>query len=284
LGFGGVKGTYEQTAASSADTGRGGQDTTSRSTIVAFRDENRGLNNAYRLQIRGDAYPNTFPFGTVADNTVRIDQNMASFELAVAHGPFKFQSEFANSKFDAKSNPYDLTQRNGLLPLGNAAVTATAKASYISFIWNITGEDFAKSYSKGAWTNIKPKEDFMKDYGGVVGNGMGAWQLAYRISQYSVTTSNDVGARDATSATDPTRQRVNDGIGATGASNSRLQNSPTATTQTVGLNWIMSQNARVMFNYSDTKFGNTVEYLDTASNNKTTTSEQIFSVRTQINF
>jgi hypothetical protein len=65
---------------------------------------------------------------------------------------------------------------------------------------------------------------------------------------------------------------------------SRYQNSPTANTSTYSLNWILNSNARVMFNYSQTKFGSAVEYLDTDANSSSTTKEDIFSVRTQINF
>jgi hypothetical protein len=72
--------------------------------------------------------------------------------------------------------------------------------------------------------------------------------------------------------------------GGVNADNSRVQNSPSAITQTVGLNWILNSNARVMFTFSDTKFGSSVEALDTNSNSDTTKSEQIFSVRTQFNF
>jgi hypothetical protein len=82
---------------------------------------------------------------------------------------------------------------------------------------------------------------------------------------------------------------LNDGtyanaLSSTDTYSSRTQNSPSAVTQTVGLNWILNSNARVMFTFSDTKFGSSVEALDTNSNSDTTKSEQIFSVRTQFNF
>jgi hypothetical protein len=47
----------------------------------------------------------------------------------------------------------------------------------------------------------------------------------------------------------------------------------------------LNSNARVMFNYSRTKFGSSVELLDTDYGSLSTTKkEDIFSVRTQINF
>jgi hypothetical protein len=44
---------------------------------------------------------------------------------------------------------------------------------------------------------------------------------------------------------------------------SRVQNSETARTNTYALNWILNSNARVMFNYAETKFGHNVIILDT---------------------
>jgi phosphate-selective porin len=112
----------------------------------------------------------------------------------------------------------------------------------------------------------------MKDYGGVVGNGTGAWQVGYRYSTYETTLTQAATAAGA----------ITDG---SSSAKSRYQNSPTANTSTYSLNWILNSNARVMFNYSETKFGSPVEYLDTDANTTSKTSkENIFSVRTQINF
>ena len=278
LGIGYVKGKYEQTSVSSSDTGRGTADTTTRSTILSFRDENRGLNNAYRLQIGGDVL-GTASFGTAGNNAVLINQGMQGIELAVANGPFKFQSEYANSKYDASTTRCVMTSAAACgSSNGNANVNATATASYFSLLWNITGESFAKTYSRGAWGGVKPDSEFMKDYGGVVGNGIGAWQLAYRFSQYSVALADGNTNSGNLSVTE---QALSDG---STSSKSRYQNSPSATTQTIGLNWILSQNARVMFNFSETKFNSAVEYLDTTSNSSTVKSEKIFGVRTQVNF
>ena len=278
LGVGVVSGKYEQLATATNDTGRAA-DTAARSTIVSFRDENRGLPNAYRLQIGGDTLA-TATYGGVGNNVPTITQNMQGFELAAANGPFKFQSEYASSKFGARSLKCTLSCATST---GTAEIKATATASYFSVLWNITGENFAKSYSKGAWGAIKPNEDFMKDYGGVVGNGMGAWQVAYRWSQYSVTL-NDANplAANYSASPDVTQKTITDG--STGGSSSRAQNSASANTQTIGLNWILSQNARVMLNYSVTKFDTPVEYLDTRGNDNTVTTERVIGLRTQINF
>ncbi|MFM7698998.1 MAG: hypothetical protein ACKO5X_10220, partial [Limnohabitans sp.] len=107
--------------------------------------------------------------------------------------------------------------------------------------------------------------------------------LAYRYSTYDVSlkqaqsSSLSTGTMSTYGVTDGTSTLL-------GSDASRVQNSPSAITQTVGLNWILNSNARVMFTYSDTKFGSSVEVLDTTSNSDTTKSEKIFSIRTQFNF
>jgi phosphate-selective porin len=273
LGLGYDKGSYEQLAASSGNTAKPAKADENRATIISFRDENRGLSNAYRLQIGGDTV-STAGYGLTANNTVLVDKTTNALELAVAYGPFKFQGETANSKFDASTNRCNytaITTGKCTTSLGTATLNADVKTQYVALVYNITGEDFAKSYSKGAFGGIKPTSEFMKDYGGVVGNGTGAWQVGYRYSTYETTLTQAATAAGA----------ITDG---SSSAKSRYQNSPKANTSTYSLNWILNSNARVMFNYSQTKFGSAVEYLDTDENGSTTTKEDIFSVRTQINF
>ena len=273
VGVGAVKGKYEQTAASSGDTSKIAV-TSTRSTIVSFRDENRGLANAYRLQIGGDNNQ-TVGYGITASGVVNIAQTMQGLELAGAQGPFKIQAELAHSNYNANTNRCDYATTSGVCTFyGSAQVTATIKTNYLSLLWNITGEDFSKTYANGTFGGVKPSSEFMKDYGGVVGNGTGAWQLGYRISSYDATVDQVTG----TSGID---RAITDG---SLNAQSRYQNSPTATTNTFALNWILNSNARVMFNYSSTKFGSSVEALDTTTDASTTKRENIFSVRSQFNF
>lgn len=272
IGLGLVGGSYEQTTSTSTNTADASS-TTTRGTVVSFRDENRGLSNAYRLQIGGDKI-GTAAYGASGDTVTSVDQTMRGVELALANGPFKFQAEYASSRFDATHSKCTWTAKvcaSG----GTATLGADVDAQYVSVLWNITGEKFAKTYSRGSFGGIKPNAAFMKDYGGVVGNGMGAWQVAYRVSQYSVSVDQ------AVSATSGTEYTLTDGSTSTA---SRYQNSPKATTQTVGLNWFLNSNARVMFNYSKTVFGSSVEALDTNNDSSTTKFENIFAIRTQINF
>ena len=261
LGLGYDKGSYETLASTSGNTAKAAE-TKARATILSIRDENRGLSNAYRLQMYGGDVL-TAAYGATYNDVVNIDKTTNGLELAVAYGPFKIQGEMADSKFDAST-----------IRTGATELNASVKTQYVALVYNITGEDFAKSYSKGAFGGIKPTSEFMKDYGGVVGNGTGAWQVGYRYSKYDASLAQATTLKSGTISENTV----------TGDTNSRYQNSPTANTSTYSLNWILNSNARVMFNYSRTKFGSAVEYLDTDLNTGSTTKEDIISVRTQINF
>jgi len=294
LGLGYDKGSYEAAATTSGNTSKASSQT-SRATVLSFRDENRGLSNAYRLQISGDRL-GVADYNQIANNNASIDKDTKGLELAVAYGPFKFQGETANSKFNAKTTRYGGTLVGGKVPLlaaPNAELDADVQTKYISFVYNITGEDFAKSYNKGAFGGIKPTSEFMKDYGGVIGNGTGAWQFGYRYSTYKVSVKQAASAdlydpfikTDVTLADGSTNTgKLNDESGIAVNTGSRYQNSPTANTSTYSLNWILNSNARILFNYSRTKFGSAVESLDTSYDASTTKKEDIISVRTQINF
>jgi hypothetical protein len=51
------------------------------------------------------------------------------------------------------------------------------------------------------------------------------------------------------------------------------------------VNWILNPNARVIFNYAETKFGTKVTYLSTdATTVGFTSKERVASIRTQLNF
>jgi phosphate-selective porin len=261
--------------------------TDSRATIVAFRSENRGMNNIYRLQIGGDTLnagtsaATTAPgYAISANNAVNINQNMNGLELALAKGPWKIQMENFDSKYQASG----VAQNLFTLANTNVTVDARVKAQYLEVMYNITGEDWSKAYKGGAFSGITPKSIFMKDYGGVVGNGIGAWQVGFRTSKFD--SSVPVTGSNATCSATTVKCEIT-GIGS-GYSTSRAQNSESAKTNTYALNWIMNSNARVMFNYAETTFAHNVILLDTNVTGNTlggaTNKERVISVRTQVNF
>jgi phosphate-selective porin OprO/OprP len=258
LGVAKTSGTSQVVPTTSGNTEDAATDTT-RATIISMRSENRGLANAFRAQIGGDKIDD-IAYGASANNVININKDLKGLELAVARGPFKLQMENFDTKYEASGTTQDLT---GALADAAVRYDVRVKAQYVEFMYNITGEDWSKAYKGGAFSGITPTSVFMKDYGGVVGNGIGAWQVGVRQSSYEAEASNSVAGR--------------------GGSN-RVQNSPKATTTTYALNWIMNNNARVMLNYAETNFGTAVEILDTGSDSSTTTKERVVSLRTQINF
>jgi phosphate-selective porin OprO/OprP len=258
FGYGKTSGNSQVLPSTSGNTENPPENAT-RATIVALRSENRGLSNVYRAQIGGDKI-DTVSYGATANNIINIDKDLTGLELALARGPFKFQMEDFDSKFSASGISKDYS--TGAAADNAVGYDVRVKTQYVELMYNITGEEWSKAYKGGAFSGISPQSVFMKDYGGVVGNGIGAWQVGVRHSTYEATASNsDAG---------------------NGGSN-RTQNSDKATTTTYALNWILNNNARVMLNYAETKFGTKVEALDTATG-KTMDKEQIISLRTQVNF
>lgn len=282
VGLGYTGGDSQVTPTSSGDT-MTAPSTTTRATIVAFRTEGRGLNNAYRAQIGGDTLISGNDYLASASNSVTINQKLRGIEFAGARGPFKFQMETFNSKYLATGTSQNLANRTSSVA---TSMGVQVKAQYMELMYNITGESWADAYKGGAFGGVKPKTNFMTDYGGQVGMGTGAWQVGFRTSKYSsdqANTATCVGTAASNSCATT--------IVGTGINTSRVQNAETSTTNTYALNWILNSNARVMFNYSETKFGQSVIILDGAStqlanvqNSGATNAEKVFSVRTQINF
>jgi len=259
-------------------------ETTTRATILAFRTENRGLNNAYRAQIGGDTLVAATDYNQLANNAVTINQKLRGLELAGARGPFKFQMETFNSKYSATGVAQTLVTASSALAATSMGVQA--KAQYVEFMYNITGESWADAYKAGAFGGIKPKTNYMTDYGGVVGNGTGAWQVGYRASKYS-TDIPITGTSATCAATAGAKCEMS--VTGTNATGSRVQNAESATTNTYALNWILNSNARIMFNYAETKFAHNVILLDVNQTSGSTISgatpsEKVFSIRTQFNF
>jgi phosphate-selective porin OprO/OprP len=278
VGLGYTGGDSTVTPTSSSNT----QETASvktRATIVGFRSENRGMNNIYRAQIGGDTLF-TESYGASANNAITINQKLRGIEFAAARGPFKFQMETFNSKYNASGVSEELTTTTDV---EDRSVGVQVKAQYLEVMYNITGESWADSYKGGAFGGIKPKTNFMTDYGGAVGMGTGAWQVGFRTSKFTSDWDNSA---TCTGTTDDTCETA---YNTTSTDYSRVQGAETAKTNTYALNWILNSNARIMFNYAETKFGQSIILLDVNKKNATYTSgttdkERVISVRTQINF
>lgn len=266
FGVGYDKGSYQTTPTVGTDTGAAISGLT-RGTVLAFRSEDRGIANIYRAQISGDVIDPTY--GGAANNVANVNKELKGLEIALATGPWKFQSEY----FDASYNATALNKNNASVLQGTANLNLTAKTDYYELVYNITGENWAQSYRNGAFSSIRPKSNFGS-------GGIGAWQVGWRLSSYKV------GEPAATLASGSgTTRTYTKTFGTINGNTSRGENSATATTNTLGVNWILNPNARVIFNYAETKFGNKVTYLSTTPADVGFTSkERVASVRTQLNF
>lgn len=258
VGFAATGGKYQIVPTTSGNTQSSASDDT-RATIMAFRSENRGLANSYRSQIGGDRI-RTAGYNASANNAADVTQMMGGLELALATGPYKFQTEYAVTNRDA-THPAVNIPGSASATSGYASVDARANTMYAEFMYNLTGESWADAYRTGVFSAVRPKSNF------TYGSGGGAWQIGLRYSSYDASDTV-LGAGGLTSSSGLV---------------TRTQNSAKANTVSFATNWILNPNARVMFNLAHTTFGTPVEVLDAATVG-TTRSETVMSVRTQINF
>lgn len=202
----------------------------------------------------------TAAFGGLDEMAADVDKKLQGLELAAAIGPFKLQGEYVKADFDA-THP----------SAANKTVTGDVSAQYVEAIWNITGEKWSDAYRAGTFSGVKPKSNF-----NVGSSGIGAWQLGVRLSGY-----------DASDIT-------------VGGTSSRQQNNNEAKTFTVGVNWLLNSNARIMLNYAKTDYEGTcftgagnatsatecVKALDVSGPATQTAidSETVISLRGQVNF
>lgn len=125
--------------------------------FYARGEQEPGSISTLSVQTEGRGYP---VFST--DSFTRaVDRHRQGYELALAHGPIKLQTEHIHENFDGVNFDRDLT------------------AWYTSVSWMVTGETFAGTYKDGMFGRLKPKQDFA--WGG---DGWGALQLGARYSKF----------------------------------------------------------------------------------------------------
>ena len=268
VGLGATGGRSQTMPVLSGNTQKATSNSETRATFMAFRTESRGLANAWRAQISGDSLPSSASFGDTSNNAATISKMQGALELAIAKGPYKFQTEYMRSKYDATHPSVDYSGGSETgTALGTASLTAKADTVYYEVMYNVTGESWSDYYRSGVFGGLKPKNNFGS------GGGTGAWQVGFRWSEYDASGSQNEGCGSS-----------NNRCGLGGTNRMRYQNSAKANTWTLALNWYLNPNARVMLNYAQTSFGTAVEALDTVGDNTTTLSERVISLRSQINF
>lgn len=131
-------------------------------------------------------------------------------EAALVYGPFSMQGEWSLAKNDRKNRENFNLPGNSGEPSDN--VDFRAWYAYASYF--LTGENRRYKASYGVFDKIKPRDNF---YDKKTGWGLGAWELALRYSDIDLEDASVIGGEM-------------DDI-------------------TVGLNWYLNTNTRVMFNY-----------------------------------
>ena len=253
LGLAGFDSEYGVIPTSSSSGAAGSAATNG--TVFGFRSEGRGMSNIYRAQIGGSA-SGAAGGGVQSNSTAKVENQAYGLELAAAYGSFKVQGEYTNQDFKARDN------------IAVSSVDASVKAGYIEAMWMITGENYADWYKNGAWSGIKPKNEFNAE----TLKGLGAWEIGLRYDAFDV---DDVSVSG-------TGSRIGGSVasGAQNASSGDLRGG--AKTYTAGVKWQLNPNMRVLANYSHTKFDYAFTPVDISSG--TITKEDILMVRTQFNF
>ena len=248
LGIAGTSGDYNLTPTTSSQTSAAAS-TTTRGTVVGFRSAGRGLTNIYRAQLAGDALT-TATYSGASNTDAEVDRTLQGMELAAAYGPIKFQGEWVKAKIDGRH------------AATGSFVQGDLRVHYAQAMWNIMGESWSNAYRAGAFGGIAPKNNFNP------GSGIGAWQLGLRYAKYDASGIS-----------------VGNGTAAAGAA--REQNSDIGNTITLGLNWILNPNARIMLNYDRTRFNTAVTPVDVTllpGQTNTAMDEKVFSIRGQVAF
>jgi phosphate-selective porin OprO and OprP len=179
-----------------------------------------------------------------------VSRSRAGFETALAYQSVKLQGEYISTSFDGAGYSRDID------------------AWYASAMWNVTGEGFADMYKEGVFGRLKPKNNYASG-----GNGWGALQLGLRYSNFDASdfkTTNAAGT----------------GI---------LLNTPAATTEgllvatnqadawTLGANWILNPNFRLLANYIRTDYDTPV-VVRVNGVNKRLDKESALTMRAQFDF
>jgi len=275
----GLAGTSGRTTVLPTTSSQSGSATETKGAFVAFNDEFGGLRNVYRNRIYG-----TSPcvsgginvtctdkvFSAPASDTSSVNNTRGGIELAVAKGPLKFQAEYTHlnqtvtGKSAAASTPATLY---------DVRASGSTKVYYLEMMYNLTGEPWAPTYRSGVVGSIRPASPF--DLSNMTGTG--AWQVGVRLSGY-----------DASSFGSNTNASGGDTDFQYGGKNAyEIEGSPKGRTTTLGVNWILNPNARIMFNYAQSVFDYSFTPVDIGSSAVAATrgkTSNAFMIRSQFNF
>ncbi|MFM1902204.1 MAG: hypothetical protein RLZZ440_104 [Planctomycetota bacterium] len=150
-------------------------------------------------------------------------QNMLGLELAAASGPLSLQAEYFGSwLYGGETTGIDPINSGLQPPPGTPLGTVFFQGGYLEAAWFLTGEHRPYDLAVSRFGRPVPRSNFyrLRDPRGRIGTSSGAWQLAVRYN-YLCLDDGEV------------RGGVLNGM-------------------TVGLNWLLNPNARLVFNYDFT--------------------------------
>jgi len=165
-----------------------------------------------------------------------VDRTRLGLEGAVGYGPFKLQGQWVRNSLDDGSKDEDV------------------EAYYVQALWTITGESQVSRYRSGAFSSLKPKNNFdPKTMSG------GAWEVGVRYSNFDAT----------------------DFAKTLAATHGYLE----ADAMTLGVKFVPNPHVRFMLDYVKTDFeGEGSTYTGLTVNGKTVDDEQAILFRTQFAF
>lgn len=215
-----------------------------------YADGNQGSSNqsgfipTQRTEGRGLSF---FSAGSFNEN---VDRSKAGLESILAHGPVKLQGEYIRTEFEGDEFDREM------------------KAWYASAMWNVTGEKFAGMYRNGVLGRLRPNSNFKAG-----AEGWGALQIGIRYtnfdaSDFSVTNSAGSGVL----LNNPN-----------GTADGLLVATNEADAWTLGANWILNPNVRLVANLTRTNYDTPVLVRINGSN-KSLDKEDALTMRAQFDF
>ncbi|HYW79523.1 MAG TPA: porin [Thermoguttaceae bacterium] len=169
---------------------------------------------SHRFRVRPEDHLGDYVLDTTFANIDNYE--MLNVQAAFVYGPFSIQSE------------YYMVATDGI----NANPSDTLDGGYVFVSYFLTGENRNYSRSAGAFSRVKPFENFfrVRTEDGTCQTGKGAWEIAYRFS--TVDFASGVWDHDGDNGT---------AMVAGGGGN--------VNNHTFGINWYLNPNMRLMANF-----------------------------------
>lgn len=180
-----------------------------------------------------------------------VNRTRAGLEAALAYGPVKLQSEYIRVNFDGKDFNRQISDW------------------YASLVWNTSGESFSDFYKEGVFGRLKPKNNYKE-----ATSGWGALQVGLRFDQFDGSDFKKTGNAAGTGILLNTPTSTTDGL---------LVATNEADSWTLGANWILNPNLRLVANYIRTGYDTPIT-VRVNGQNETLDHENAVTMRAQFDF